>query len=157
MRIRLGFVSNSSSSSFVIGLDHAPESVEELQEMLFGDIPDFRHPYQDDVYSARYITQRVWNDLKEPISIEQLRAELGQGSFEGHPDISYRADGTIDREKYERQKSVALERVYEKEKGKFQGKTLYVLRYSDNDGEVDTAMEHGDLFRRVPHVRISHH
>ena len=36
MKIRRGFVSNSSSSSFVIAFDHKPKSVEDLKEMMFG-------------------------------------------------------------------------------------------------------------------------
>jgi len=37
------------------------------------------------------------------------------------------------------------------------GKFIFTISYSDNDGEVMCTMEHGDIFRNVPHVRISHH
>ena len=37
MKKRLGFVSNSSSSSFIITFDKVPETVEELKELLFED------------------------------------------------------------------------------------------------------------------------
>lgn len=33
----------------------------------------------------------------------------------------------------------------------------YVVEYSDNDGESQSIMEHGDVFRNIPHMRISHH
>ena len=35
MKTRNGFVSNSSSSSFIIALDKLPENAEEMHEMLF--------------------------------------------------------------------------------------------------------------------------
>ena len=36
MKIRTGFVSNSSSSSFVVAFSHRPKSVKDLKEMMFG-------------------------------------------------------------------------------------------------------------------------
>ncbi|MFA5135245.1 MAG: hypothetical protein WC505_05705 [Patescibacteria group bacterium] len=37
MKIRTGFVSNSSSSSFVVAFPHEPDGVQDLHRMLFGD------------------------------------------------------------------------------------------------------------------------
>ena len=37
------------------------------------------------------------------------------------------------------------------------GKYIYVFKYSDNDGEFGCAMEHGEIFKSLPHVRVSHH
>ena len=34
---------------------------------------------------------------------------------------------------------------------------LIILSYSDNDGEFDSSMEHGNIFGNIPHVVISHH
>ena len=37
------------------------------------------------------------------------------------------------------------------------GKFVFVISYSDNDGAQGATMEHGDIFRNVPHVVISNH
>lgn len=37
------------------------------------------------------------------------------------------------------------------------GKYICVFEYSDNDGEFGCAMEHGEIFKSLPHVRVSHH
>jgi hypothetical protein len=37
------------------------------------------------------------------------------------------------------------------------GKFIFIISYSDNDGSKGTVMEHGDIFKNVSHVRISHH
>jgi len=37
MKVRNGFVSNSSSSSFIVAWNKKPESVEEVKNILFGD------------------------------------------------------------------------------------------------------------------------
>ena len=34
---------------------------------------------------------------------------------------------------------------------------LYIFEYSDNDGSYSSALEHGDLFAKLKHVRISKH
>lgn len=36
-------------------------------------------------------------------------------------------------------------------------KDIYVFEYSDNDGPLQTMLEHGEIFKRLPHIRISHH
>lgn len=46
-----------------------------------------------------------------------------------------------------------LEAFLEKTKGGY----VAVLSYSDNDGEQGAAMEHGDIYRNITCIRISHH
>ncbi len=43
MKIRNGFVSNSSSSSFIVGLPKKPESKEEVKQIVFNDENSFRY------------------------------------------------------------------------------------------------------------------
>lgn len=37
------------------------------------------------------------------------------------------------------------------------GKFIFIVSYGDNDGAWGCTMEHGDIFRKVPHVTVSQH
>jgi len=37
------------------------------------------------------------------------------------------------------------------------GKDVYKITISDNDGPMDAAMEHGNLFENFMHLKIGHH
>jgi hypothetical protein len=62
MKIRTGFVSNSSSSSFIVAFAKVPESQEELQQMLFGD--DEKFSIYGDTFLTADVAAVVWRDLK---------------------------------------------------------------------------------------------
>lgn len=98
MKIRNGFVSNSSSSSFVVAFDKKPKE-HELLDILF---PLDKHKRREgvnspwgcesegvDVYSATTI---IWEQLKDqkPLTKKQILEEIQSGWFDGHPDSSDR-------------------------------------------------------------------
>ena len=37
------------------------------------------------------------------------------------------------------------------------GSYIYILRYSDEDGEYFSGMEHGNIFASLPHIRVNNH
>jgi len=63
MRVRLGFVSNSSSSSFTVIFPKEPDSAEEIQELLFGDRQIIE--IHDHRISASDAAQTIWEDIQE--------------------------------------------------------------------------------------------
>ncbi len=65
MKIRNGFVSNSSSSSFVVAFPHKPKSAEDVHEMMFNGKEGKIQPYEFvEKLSYSQIAKRVWNDIK---------------------------------------------------------------------------------------------
>ena len=68
MKTRNGFVSNSSSSSFVVLLPHKPKSVEDLKDMMFpmwswDDVID--NEYVDKTMTIKEVVGRVFKDMIE--------------------------------------------------------------------------------------------
>ena len=87
MKERDGFVSNSSSSSFLIGLFRKPRSAEELKRWLFGGM-DYIQWY-DWGYKTIDIAKVIFKDLKGKYPIRakaRMIREITAGYFPGMPD-----------------------------------------------------------------------
>lgn len=166
MKIRTGFVANSSSSSFILALPGEPKSAEELHIMLFpnGEC-QLEHPYEDgEWHDSTEVADTVWEDIQGgPATEEAFQAECRTGYREDDPKDEpwndkdtpkqRRAKWDRDTERFNAHRAKWAEQL----RAQYAGKTLYIVEYSDNDGPFPCFMEHGDVFRFVPHTRISKH
>jgi hypothetical protein len=163
MKIRRGFVSNSSSSSFVIALDKKPESAEELQEILFGDRQEYPDPYSNDYWPASEVAETVFNDInnQKPMTKKGVIKEVSTGWFPGKPDFhEFREEPgslKIKWEEYEKAVKEAAAEASSKFLEESKGKVLFNLHYGDGDGPYYSALEHGILFDNILSMKISHH
>lgn len=172
MKIRDGFVSNSSSSSFIVALDRMPASKEELQQMFFGEETVYPNPYvwgnAPFGWPISQVVDTLWNDIQGgpgPLTEEAAFGIAESGHLENadYPDYpDYDQDQTPEsRQRAWDEFHAKRDKASRKAAGKFLGtvkdKMLLVFTYSDNDGPYFTALEHGPLFSRVPHLRVSHH
>jgi hypothetical protein len=180
MKIRNGLVSNSSSSSFLLFLDKIPETKEELKELLFPNDTVFPNLY----YSRG--TPRGWpiEDVIEIIMEDFQKAEIlteeevlealisgyleeTKPSWDAWDKIPRRPEAATEEELEEwREKWNQAWDEYKEEKLRLakeyyktlpQNKKVISVEYSDSDGFLHTALEHGDTFDNIDHVRISHH
>ena len=143
MKIRNGFVSNSSSSSFVVAFPREPKSLDDVKEILFvkgqSDYPNphtWEHIPDDEAFwPVGRVAEIVWNEIQENGSAtkKQMKESVGSGWYE------------------------ELDRRLEKFLNQNPDATFYVFEYSDSDGALFSAMEHGTLFRRVKHIKTSKH
>ena len=167
MKIRNGFVSNSSSSSFLVAFK--PEeikTVDALNETLFGE--DEIH----EGYDTYKITETVWNDIQKQKNItngiEFNEVVLACIEVGGDPElIMKKFYSHISRddnwEKYWEIYDVieAMQsgdtRDMELLKKENPGCELYAFTYADEDGAYFSMMEHSGIFEGIPHIRNSNH
>lgn len=203
MKIRTSFVSNSSSSSFVVAFKKKPKTDLELLSILFPlDKSNYRTgvvaDWEDASVDALSAATIIWEQLKDQkeLTKDEILEEIESGWFEGHPvyNNNYYYDNHTESTKiskeytslfkknihdkdadpnwkkryndawkkecdeYDRLVNKAakelMDRVYP---AKFKGKKCFRFSFSDNDGTVFSTLEHGDTFRNVDHIRISHH
>lgn len=162
MKIRNGFVSNSSSSSFIISFDKKPESIDEMKKILFGEKQIYSDPYDRTSYSAVEVAETVFNDIKEqdPMTKEQISEELSSGWIEGAPEFSsFRTkpdNREMDFEAYEKAHKEFTDKLADKLIEYAKGKVMFLVEYAD-DTAYGCALEHGGLFDHMEHFRISKH
>jgi len=166
MKIRMGFISNSSSSSFIVVFDKRPKTKKELKELLFGDRKEYHDPYSSEYWPTDDVVDIVWNDLKgqRSMTMEKIAKEIDAGWFDDRPefpdlDIEDREKYDAGWKKYENDSLKAAMRRAEVYFGHAvkEGKLIVNFHYSDNDSKLSCAMEHGDLFEKLEHDTVSHH
>ena len=91
MKIRTGFVSNSSSSSFIFWFNNIPESKEEVRILLYGENPPrFTTHWDDDAISTEQVASIVFDDIKrlDVLILEKLEEKRNQVNTDGAKNAS---------------------------------------------------------------------
>ncbi len=175
MKIRKGFISNSSSSSFVVAFPHKPESVEDLKTMMFGKQKwHYADIYDDKDILTKLIAEKVLNKIKKEATKEEIYKSIKNGWFDAYcfPELFPGCDeglGKTDHLNY-RDNKEEIDKIWDKNekindkrakniakafKESNNEKFIVVMKFSDNDGE--SIEEHSDIFNRVKHIKTSYH
>lgn len=172
MKIRTGFVSNSSSSSFIVTFTKDPTDINNLREqmgdcfpVMWGDAWQFTtedviNRVHKDIMNQREFHSRILAGEIEPHELANIDAEYSDLADDlyytlsaDNPELTW--DGPEMQE--------ASKKLFERCLTRFQNKLKqnksweYHFEYSDNDGSFFSSLEHGEIFRNLEYDRISHH
>lgn len=173
MKIRNGYVSNSSSSSFVVIFPKEPKSVEDVQKILFGKKKFYGSPWGDDKYPVEQVAKTVWDDIcSQKKNNTEKALDILANSHGGDAPDYHDYDHITDRTKMwaelqKAQKQYAkkiFNEFFNTRKNKLKklnneptDEVFYCFSYADDDGSYFSALEHGDLFENVKSISISNH
>jgi len=164
MKIRAGFVSNSSSSSFVVAFSKIPHSIEDVKNEMFDiDTELIKDPfYEDEAYEAWLVAKTVFDDIKEQHSnnYDMIFESVRHGWFDGCDELLQQYhfyDNDTDWNELEKKLDEAAKELVDQFIDDNKIKQIFVLEYSDNDGKYQSFLEHGNIFRNLPNLQISYH
>jgi hypothetical protein len=146
MKKRNGFVSNSSSSSFIVAFPKDIKSREEFKEILLGDSDEkyLIDSYYSNNYSSEDAINVLYNDYCQGKNLTEFEIK------ETIEDLFYwDCNGDIDCIKKE------TEIKYNEFMKDNHDADIKKFRYSDNDGEG--YLEHSNVFYNLPHIEINNH
>jgi hypothetical protein len=194
MKVRNGFVSNSSSSSFIVGFPKLPSSSKDLEKMMFDSPGEVQHCDFCKATPTIEVAKQVFKDMSDGnfksarLTKRKALEVILEGNFPGRPPWNRK----------ENSESEKIEKAYHEETGKdiydeaadpvvvklfwktrkkewalgrkmnivaakaflegfwshVKGKKVFRFEYGD---DIHGNIEHGNVFRKFPHVRISKH
>lgn len=167
MKIRKGFVSNSSSSSFIVAFPSSFKPTEEgIKELLF-DNKDVVSGFFDTIdaktaisWVMRQMEENQPNDEKKifeslsgyhydhdfPKADDFLTEDIKIGKPEWFQKF-HEYDEAVEEWKKKKMQTILSE---------FRGSNIYCFEFAD-DTTIGSVLEHGPTFKNLPHVRVSNH
>jgi hypothetical protein len=155
MKIRNGFVSNSSSSSFIIAFDEKPDSIEKIQKHLPSTISISNYGY--DLYEVAKRIFYLINDSSQQ-GINSIYDKMQYGYVFGEPEYDWnrdRNDSNYEKEFERKRNDFYLQKAKDFVES---NKDKYIVCFSVEDyNDLDAFIESGSCFIKVPHIKISQH
>jgi len=184
MKTRVGFVSNSSSSSFIIQFPRIPKDLQDLKDMLFTPFQQLKGvSVRDEHATANQLAEIVLKDIedqKETASKENIEEFFEINDYGYHVGTAtgklnycntprrknYESDEKfheaydayqIERKEIQKRlEDVGLTKLEDWQTNHPEGFVL-IAYYSDSDGTPYYVLENGNVFRNIEHIYLETH
>jgi hypothetical protein len=168
MKRRSGFVSNSSSSSFIVAFPKgfAP-SRKAILDYLFPELDAISNPYhEEESFPSGQIARYILVQMQKQTPNDQTKInEALAGWLPDQPDFPYYSNQTSFEERmkistaWEKECKAYAKSWWRENQKKLNPKNsdLYVFWFGDENGSFEAALEYGPTFDAVPALKISHH
>lgn len=167
MKVKLSFVTNSSSSAFVVAfpkrikfLDDVKKYIEDKKaETVFNDAINQR-PFIAKA-AGKKVLKKVTNELNSgyyptaPDWLDDFEAFKKKHSL-STAEV-YRTFLKEFEENFEKKCNEVLGPIAKKFLTEAEGQYIYFFEYSDEDGQYFSELEHGSTFKLLKHLIISKH
>ena len=170
MKIKTEFVTNSSSSSFVVLFDKKITKFEDFEHLIS------RYTKAQQVLKDALNQKPVVVDSSDPKIIEIVSTLLSYGyideikSYSDYQDDFCKREGIVVKDMYANrvwmqafydeyeamQTRLCIKKAIEFLKDN-DGKFMYIFHYGDEDGQFMSEMEHGGTFKELQHLTINKH
>lgn len=165
MKIRNGFVSNSSSSSFILMFDAVPGSVEEMEALM----PDPEYPLENPKFelSKTILAKRVFDKIKvfENLAyyrkIKLLLEEFECRAYEEHEgyrdyDPSSGLEGLTYYDKVDKEIEEMADKMLNAASDIYGLENMFVVTFTDHD-QVEAHLENGYYFKNIDYKMSNNH